>query len=121
MQLNQLFSNLIGNSLKFSVKDPLVTITSRTLSAEEVREHSVNPGFDYVHIQFTDNGIGFEQAYAEQVFTIFQRLNHRKSYSGTGIGLALCRKIVENHGGIIRAESELEQGTTFHVFLPVKR
>jgi PAS domain S-box-containing protein len=121
MQLNQLFSNLMGNSLKFSVKEPLVTIASRTLSAEEVWKHGLNPEFDYVNIQFKDNGIGFEQAYAERVFTIFQRLNHRKSYSGTGIGLALCRKIVENHGGIIRAESELDQGTTFHVYLPVKR
>ncbi|WP_133299969.1 PAS domain-containing protein [Larkinella punicea] len=122
MQLNQLFSNLMGNSLKFSVKDPRIVIASQALRSTDAAQLSgLNPGFDYVHIQFTDNGIGFEQEYSERVFTIFQRLNHRKSYSGTGIGLALCRKIVENHGGIIRAESELDKGTTFHVYLPVKR
>ncbi|WP_421825604.1 ATP-binding protein [Larkinella sp.] len=122
MQLIQLFSNLMGNSLKFSVKDPRIVIASQAFRPTDLaRERGLNPGFDYVHIQFTDNGIGFEQAYAERVFTIFQRLNHRKSYSGTGIGLALCRKIVENHGGIIRAESELDKGTTFHIYLPVKR
>jgi PAS domain S-box-containing protein len=122
MQLNQLFSNLMGNSLKFSVNDPRIILTTETLRPTDLaRERGLNPGFDYVHIQFTDNGIGFEQEYSERVFTIFQRLNHRKSYTGTGIGLALCRKIVENHGGLIRAESELDKGTTFHIYLPVKR
>ncbi|GAB3903553.1 hypothetical protein GCM10028803_32220 [Larkinella knui] len=122
MHLSQLFSNLIGNALKFSVKNPIVDISSQLLLPEEVAPLRVlNPDFTYVYIQFKDNGIGFEPEYSERVFTIFQRLNHRKSYSGTGIGLALCRKIVESHGGMIRAESELNKGATFHIYLPVKR
>ncbi|GAB3326119.1 hypothetical protein GCM10027299_25120 [Larkinella ripae] len=120
--LHQLFSNLIGNALKFSAQNPLISISSApVLPAERVLLPGLNPALAYVHIQVKDNGIGFEPEYAERVFTIFQRLNHSKAYHGTGIGLALCRKIVENHGGIIRAESELNQGATFHIYLPVRR
>ncbi|MFC5407788.1 PAS domain-containing protein [Larkinella bovis] len=120
--LNQLFANLIGNSLKFSAEAPLITITAETVSGDSIPPGSGLPsGRPYVHLKIADNGIGFEQAYAERVFTIFQRLNHRKAYAGTGIGLALCRKIVENHGGLIRAESEPNKGATFHVFLPRHR
>ncbi|MRS63917.1 PAS domain-containing protein [Larkinella terrae] len=122
LQLGQLFSNLISNSLKFSVEKPVIEIVSEPVSpAEKALLPGLNPRFPYVHIRIKDNGIGFEQAYAERVFTIFQRLNHRKSFSGTGIGLALCRKIVENHQGQITAESQLDQGATFHIYLPVSR
>ena len=75
-------------------------------------------GTPYVEIKFTDNGIGFESKYSEQIFTIFQRLHGKQSYSGTGIGLALCRKIVENHHGLITAEAELGVGATFTIILP---
>lgn len=120
--LHQLFSNLIGNALKFSTQTPVIDISSETVWPTEL-EHlaGLNPKLSYIHVRVRDNGIGFEQEYAERVFTIFQRLNHRKSYAGTGIGLALCRKIVENHGGIIRAESAPNQGTTFHIYLPIRQ
>lgn len=121
MHLSQLFANLIGNSLKFSGDKPVIEIICQTVPPAEVAHKGLKPELPYVHIQVKDNGIGFEQEYAERVFTIFQRLNHAKAYSGTGIGLALCRKIVENHSGIITAESELNKGATFHIYLPVKR
>ena len=74
----------------------------------------------YVKLTFKDNGIGFEQQYADQIFIIFQRLNNQRTYSGTGIGLALCKKIVDHHDGIITAKSEPGQGATFTVILPVE-
>jgi light-regulated signal transduction histidine kinase (bacteriophytochrome) len=75
---------------------------------------------DFVKISFSDNGIGFNQAYADKVFSIFQRLHSADKYSGTGIGLALCKKIVENHGGYIFADSQVGEGTTFHIYLPIQ-
>jgi signal transduction histidine kinase len=114
-----LFINLIGNSLKFSDKQPVITITgsvllpSETLSYPELHEHR-----SYVKLEFADNGIGFEQQFAERIFTIFQRLNEKKLYAGTGIGLALCKKIVENHHGVIRAIGKPNEGSTFIVILP---
>ena len=120
LQLHQLFSNLISNSLKFSERNPQISITAKTLSPEEVQEHSrLKKASKYVQFVFQDNGIGFEQQYAEQIFTIFQRLNNLKTYSGTGIGLALCKKIVDHHDGIITAKSEIGQGATFTITLPV--
>jgi PAS domain S-box-containing protein len=122
MHLSQLFSNLLGNSLKFSVKPPQIDITSAIVLPTEIATlKSLNPNFQYAHIQFKDNCIGFEPEYSERIFTIFQRLNHSKAFTGTGIGLALCRKIVETHGGLITAESELNKGAIFHIYLPVKR
>src|SRR5690606_4966346 len=90
-QLYQLFHNLISNSLKFCEKPPLIHISVSRLHHQQVM------------IVFRDNGIGFEQKYAEKIFHIFSHLNAVEQYSGTGIGLALCRKIVENHGGTITA------------------
>jgi signal transduction histidine kinase len=118
LQLNQLFLNLFSNSLKFSNADPLITIFSRVLSEKEVRQHeNLHTKVRYVEIIFSDNGIGFEQQYADQIFTIFQRLHDKKSYEGTGIGLALCKKIVENHHGFITAKSELGKGAAFYIYL----
>ncbi|SEP26872.1 PAS domain S-box-containing protein [Niastella yeongjuensis] len=110
LQLHQLFANLISNSLKFSENKPVINITS-TMLLEEERE--------YVKLVFSDNGIGFEQQYAEQIFIIFQRLNNMRTYSGTGIGLALCKKIVDHHDGIITAKSAPGMGATFTIILPV--
>jgi signal transduction histidine kinase len=119
LQLNQLFFNLFSNSLKFSATDPVITISSRILSDKEVKEHEfLHAKVRYVEILFKDNGIGFEQQYADQIFTIFQRLHDKKSYEGTGIGLALCKKIVENHHGFITAKSELGKGAFFYIYLP---
>ena len=120
LQLHQLFSNLISNSLKFTETKPHIAISAKILSPQEVHEHErLNKTGTYVQLIFKDNGIGFEQQFAEQIFIIFQRLNNQRAYSGTGIGLALCKKIVDHHDGIIKAHSEPGKGTTFIVILPV--
>ena len=123
LQMNQLFYNLISNALKFSREEvpPVITITSRTLSAEEIQKYpAFNPQVSYVEITFKDNGIGFEQQYAKQIFTIFQRLHSKEAFTGTGIGLALVKKIVENHYGEVFTESQENKGAEFHVILPIK-
>lgn len=119
LQLNQLFLNLFSNSLKFCAADPVITITSRVVPPEEVKHHEhLHAKESYIEIIFADNGIGFEQQYADQIFTIFQRLHDKRSYEGTGIGLALCKKIVENHHGYIEAKSALGKGAAFYIYLP---
>lgn len=121
LQLHQLFGNLISNSLKFAEVNPQIAITAQTLSAKEVQKYPhLSEDRAYVQLTFKDNGIGFEQQHADQIFIIFQRLNNQRTYSGTGIGLALCKKIVDHHDGIITAKSEPEQGATFTVILPVE-
>ena len=120
LQLQQLFSNLISNSVKFSEKDPVIEITYENVPEQEVhRMKELDERSRYVKLIFRDNGIGFDQQYADKVFTIFQRLNHKKHYSGSGIGLALCKRIVENHHGAIQAMSVPDQGATFVVYLPL--
>ncbi len=123
IQMNQLFFNLVGNALKYSKDDraPLIHIGSRTMPRHEVLQYErLNPKIDHVEIVVTDNGIGFEQEYAEQIFVIFQRLHRREQFEGTGIGLALCKKIAEFHNGIIFAKGTPEKGASFHIILPVK-
>jgi len=122
-QLRQLFANLVSNSLKFSDHQPtieiqstIIELTSGSKAANSFPERI--PG-QYAQIVFKDNGIGFEQKYADQVFVVFKRLNNRQFYSGTGIGLALCKKIVERHGGTITASSEVGKGATFTILLPI--
>ncbi|GAB2778411.1 hypothetical protein GCM10027275_22240 [Rhabdobacter roseus] len=120
LQLNQLFSNLIGNALKFSQKEPFIRITARFLSAAQIRiPTDAQPDDKYLELVFRDNGIGFDAQYADQIFTIFQRLHDKQTYAGTGIGLALCKKIVENHHGYILAQSEEGSGATFYIYLPL--
>lgn len=119
LQINQLFSNLIGNALKFTEEQPEITISSRSVLGKDLSfEHNLYPDREYVELVFSDNGIGFDQKYAAQIFTIFQRLNQRTSFSGTGIGLALCKKIIENHQGFITAKSESGKGASFYIYLP---
>jgi len=122
LQLTQLFANLISNSLKFSITEPRIVISSTILQPGEIEK--VNPSLNneirYAKLTFSDNGIGFEQQYAEKIFTIFQRLNSREEYSGTGIGLALCKRIVDHHHGHIEATSGLGKGASFHVYLPLE-
>jgi len=122
LQLNQLFRNLIGNSLKFCITDPEITISTGLYPATQIPGYvPINKKDEYfTGIIFKDNGIGFSPQYAEQIFSIFQRLNTHQAFSGTGIGLALCKKIVENHHGIISASSELGAGATFSIFLPAQ-
>jgi PAS domain S-box-containing protein len=124
LQINQLFYNLVGNALKFSKegRPPVITVSSRTLLPEEAAKHAgLNRRLSYTEISFKDNGIGFEQQFAEQIFSIFERLNNQQQYSGTGIGLALCRKIAEQHQGRIHAEAGESIGATFYVLLPLKQ
>ena len=120
-QLYQLFYNLVSNSLKFTAEKPVITITTRELSAAEVNANTdLYKGLGYIEIIFKDNGIGFDQKYASQIFTIFKRLNTKEAYSGTGIGLALCKKIVDNHHGAISAQSNPGEGAQFTLVLPVE-
>lgn len=122
LQMNQLLTNLISNALTFTETSPVVEIRARLLSGQAIRaQPTLNQSLRYVHLTVSDNGIGFEQQYADRIFTIFQRLSNGRQYSGTGIGLALCRKIVDNHSGLISAESVPKQGTTFHIYLPAAR
>jgi light-regulated signal transduction histidine kinase (bacteriophytochrome) len=124
MQINQLFYNLISNSLKFvdNERSPVIEITARSLSPHEIAMYSdLIPTQTYFLIQVRDNGIGFDEKFLDQIFTIFQRLNTRQSFSGTGIGLALCKKIVLNHNGHITASSEENKGAMFSVILPQKQ
>jgi signal transduction histidine kinase len=107
-QMRQLMQNLISNALKFRREDVLPEVWIDAASAD-----------DKARITVRDNGIGFEQQYAGRIFRVFERLHGRSKYPGTGIGLALCRKIVERHGGQIVAASELGAGATFTVTLPV--
>jgi PAS domain S-box-containing protein len=109
LQMTQLFSNLLSNGLKYTRSGfpPVITITCRLED-------------DEYHIDVTDNGIGFAQEHAEQIFSIFKRLHRKTEYGGTGIGLAMCKKIVENHRGKIFARSQPGRGATFHLILPVR-
>ncbi len=121
-QLGQLFANLVGNSLKFTREKPKIKISWRAMSGADARQQfpGADPNNEYIEIRFSDNGIGFEQQYAERIFSIFQRLNTRDEFAGTGIGLALSKKIIENHFGHITAKSDLGKGATFFIFLPYK-
>jgi PAS domain S-box-containing protein len=122
VQISQLFANLISNGLKFSDKKriPLIAISCITVPAEEIKGiKELKDGITYYKISFRDNGIGFNQKNARQIFDIFQRLHRRTEYEGTGIGLAMCRKIVQNHNGDLYAESVEGQGSVFHVYLPL--
>jgi PAS domain S-box-containing protein len=121
-QFKQLLSNLISNSLKYAREGitPVVEIKARYVKAKELNEKNALPGKDYFQFSVADNGIGFEQEYAEKVFELFHRLHGRHEYTGSGIGLAICKKIVENHHGFMRAESEPGMGATFYFFIPVK-
>jgi PAS domain S-box-containing protein len=122
-ELRQLFNNLISNALKFRKKDvaPVITITSHTLSHKEKSEMLLPFNQVFYQINVQDNGIGFESVYAEKIFEIFQRLHGKAEYSGSGIGLAICKKIVDNHDGIIYAKGEPGIGSVFSVILPQKQ
>ena len=123
VQMRQLFQNLLSNALKFHKPGhpPEVTVSAKVLPAPEPQTAAAGSGEEICQIVVADNGIGFEVQYVEQVFTLFQRLHSRQEYEGTGIGLAVCRKIAHRHGGSIVAKSEKGQGATFIVKLPVKQ
>ena len=109
--------NLISNSLKFVRPDhsPHIEVATEKKLIVDSEDGST---CRYVQISIQDNGIGFDQAYAQDIFKTFIRLNPRDSFEGTGLGLALCKKIVERHRGLIRAEGVEGKGTSFYILLP---
>jgi signal transduction histidine kinase len=122
LQVRQLMQNLIGNALKYKRPDvaPVVKISGiHPIKEPATLEGDATPVLCQIVVE--DNGIGFEEIYAEKIFTIFQRLHGRAEYEGTGVGLAVCRKIVERHGGSITARSTPGRGSTFTVTLPMRQ
>ena len=120
-QMQQLFYNLLSNAMKFNDKQPVIDINSREFSIDEIKSiEALHTGSKYIEISVKDNGIGFQEEYQDQVFAIFKRLHAREAYSGTGIGLALCKKIVDNHHGLISVKSKPGEGTEFKIILPVE-
>lgn len=119
-QIQQLFINLISNSLKYSKADlaPKIKISCKKVIAADEELLPKKNKDKFYKITFTDNGIGFEQEYAEKIFVLFNRLHNKNEYAGTGIGLAICKKIVENHKGFIFAKSKPNAGATFTIYLP---
>ena len=119
-QFRQLMYNLIANSLKFSKPGitPLIQIKSKVANGLALNESKLLPHVKYCHITVSDNGIGFKQEYSEKIFQLFQRLHGRNEFYGTGIGLSIVKKIVENHDGIIIASGNLDKGATFDIYFP---
>jgi signal transduction histidine kinase len=120
-QFHQLMYNLIGNALKFSKTDtpPHIKISSRIVVQSEVENVSLLPMINYCHITIEDNGIGFEPQYENKIFELFQRLHDKQKIAGTGIGLAIVKKIVENHKGFIKATGAINLGARFDVYIPL--
>lgn len=120
-QFRQIMHNLIGNALKFSNpgKPPHIKIRSRNVKYEKLDIKGLPLQKEYCHISITDNGIGFEEKFSAKIFEVFQKLHGKEEYTGTGIGLAIVKKIVENHNGIITATGELNKGATFNIYIPV--
>jgi signal transduction histidine kinase len=120
-QLRQVFQNLIGNALKFSTntENPLIEITSELIETKDF-EGKPSPDGKYCRIIVKDNGIGFDEIYLDRIFIIFQSLNDRQSYEGTGIGLAIAKKIIEKHNGLITAKSQVGHGASFIMVLPLQ-
>lgn len=124
LQMNQLFYNLISNSLKFAKKAtaPVITISTRILTPRALKKFStLNQKSRYCQINFKDNGIGFDQQYADKIFLVFQRLHSIGHFAGTGIGLALCKSVVINHHGEIHAVSSENKGASFEIILPLSQ
>lgn len=119
-QFQQLLHNLLQNSLKFSGTEnaPHIVLKSRIIDYSNTHHQRLLPGTACYHISITDNGIGFEPRFSNKIFDVFQQLNHRSEYAGTGIGLAIAKRIVENHHGLITAEGRLHGGATFDIYIP---
>ena len=119
-QFRQLFHNLIGNSLKFAhpEKQCTIKIYGEIVPGSSVDIKRLLPDVNYCHIRLSDNGIGFDIEYRDRIFELFQRLHGIRKYKGTGIGLAIVKKIVHNHNGVIFANSEVNKGAAFDIYIP---
>jgi light-regulated signal transduction histidine kinase (bacteriophytochrome) len=121
-QLRQLFQNLLSNAMKFVLPDrpPVISITTAEVAAEDAPAQlkRISQASTFIRVDVTDNGIGFDQKYADRIFQVFQRLHSQSQYAGTGVGLAICQRVAENHGGTITATSQPGEGTTFQIYLP---
>lgn len=119
-QYRQLFHQLLKNAVSYAKKDEpvVIDISAETLKTTEQNELPVQQNKLYIKIRVSDQGIGFKPEYAGKVFRPFTRLHGKSEYPGTGMGLAICKKIVENHGGIIYAESNENMGASFTLILP---
>lgn len=121
-QFRQLIINLISNSLKFSHPDrqPQIIIISETVHGSKLNISDLSYEINYCHTMVSDNGIGFDPQYKDKIFEIFKRLHENDKYKGTGIGLAICKRIVENHKGIITATAKEGEGAQFDIYIPVE-
>ncbi len=121
VQFKQVIHNLISNSIKFAKADHpiIIEIDCKKVGGKEIGNEALSDR-DYWHIKFSDNGIGFEQQYHEKIFEVFQRLHSKDDYTGTGIGLAIVKRIIENHEGVIVASGKLDEGATFDIYIPAQ-
>jgi two-component system, LuxR family, sensor kinase FixL len=131
LQMRQLLQNLIGNALKFQPLNniPVVKIDAQMVTRDQISEEAVfpkppptaRPDDKFCVLTVQDNGIGFEEQYLDKIFAVFQRLHGRVEYEGTGVGLAVCRRITDRHGGLITAQSKPGEGAIFIVILPLRQ
>lgn len=121
-QMKQLFSNIINNAIKFRSpeRQQVISIQAAVLPEAEIVKHHLNTGKVYHRISISDTGIGFDEIYASRIFQIFQRLHGKAEYPGSGIGLAICKKIIDRHDGVIYAEGVIDKGASFVFILPEK-
>jgi signal transduction histidine kinase len=120
-QFRQLIHNLLSNSLKFSKAGtaPYIKIEDEVAIGSKFNI-ALNPHASYCHLRVSDNGIGFEPQYKDKIFEVFQRLHGKDQYPGTGVGLAIVKKIVENHNGLITATAEPGKGASFDIYFPAE-
>jgi PAS domain S-box-containing protein len=120
-QFRQLLFNLISNSVKFKKQDvaSAITIESIINKGSDIANDRLSPDKLYVHLKYQDNGIGFEEQYSEKIFEVFQRLHGKEKYDGTGIGLAIVKRIIDNHNGFISASGTLNEGACFDIYIPI--
>ena len=120
-QIFYLFKNLISNAIKFQGpgNQPMLKITGTKVEGSQVASGHAAEARHYYKISFEDNGLGFEEKYSKKIFQVFQRLHGAKEFEGTGMGLAICRKIMENHRGFIKVKSEPGKGSVFSCYFPV--
>lgn len=122
-EMKQLFSNILSNAIKFKKPDAAVRVDVQAAKLSKTEKHvlSLPASQTFFRIEVRDNGIGFDPEYSEKIFQIFQRLNGKSEYPGSGIGLAICKKITEKHNGLIFAKSQPDEGAIFTVILPEKQ